>query len=413
MLDDLLADGMNSDLGQMMYEKYTEGMNASEATEWANKLVTNIGVAKEWGETDWGTAIKNIERLITDLPQHTDQEVQSDGNRRAINSMATSLQTAGFNVGVAGVTQTNDGYTTSVGNEAKAIKQLNNMQAALSEDEGLAETDFWKEINANGNAAANIAKAGLISDQTTYYNTGSATIAAKGAEKSYTDYLYHHADQIREAALQDKVVGIPIEYYNDTEFNDKSFSMRIAGTDNDSLSKSGSIDNADLKSALTNGMKNQSNKHLALYNGTLYIRKTTAGNDWRYLLEHNGSEWVHAVTNVSRAKTWAKAHSTVQYATGGLADFTGPAWLDGTKSHPEYVLNAAQTERFFSLVDVLEGFDKRETSEKSSGDNYFDININVDKLEDDYDVEKLADKIRRMIYEDSMYRNVNSVNLIR
>ena len=36
------------------------------------------------------------------------------------------------------------------------------------------------------------------------------------------------------------------------------------------------------------------------------------------------------------------------YKTGGTAPFTGPAWLDGTPSRPEYVLNAAQTERFFS-----------------------------------------------------------------
>jgi hypothetical protein len=27
------------------------------------------------------------------------------------------------------------------------------------------------------------------------------------------------------------------------------------------------------------------------------------------------------------------------YKTGGLADFTGPAWLDGTKARPELVLN--------------------------------------------------------------------------
>jgi hypothetical protein len=27
------------------------------------------------------------------------------------------------------------------------------------------------------------------------------------------------------------------------------------------------------------------------------------------------------------------------YKTGGLVDFTGPAWLDGTKSKPEIVLN--------------------------------------------------------------------------
>ena len=101
-----------------------------------------------------------------------------------------------------------------------------------------------------------------------------------------------------------------------------------------------------------------------------------------------------------------------KYKTGGLADFTGPAWLDGTPSKPEYILNAAQTEKFFSLVDVLEGFDKKETK-TSSGDNYFDIEINVEKLENDYDVEKIADKIRRMIYEDASYRNVNAINHIR
>jgi hypothetical protein len=102
-----------------------------------------------------------------------------------------------------------------------------------------------------------------------------------------------------------------------------------------------------------------------------------------------------------------------EYKTGGLADFTGPAWLDGTPSKPEYILNAAQTERFFSLVDVLEGIDTKDSGKKSNGDNYFDIEINVDKLENDYDVEQVADKIRRMIYEDASYRNVNAINLIR
>jgi hypothetical protein len=34
---------------------------------------------------------------------------------------------------------------------------------------------------------------------------------------------------------------------------------------------------------------------------------------------------------------------TAKYKKGGLADFTGPAWLDGTKSRPELVLNARDT----------------------------------------------------------------------
>lgn len=105
--------------------------------------------------------------------------------------------------------------------------------------------------------------------------------------------------------------------------------------------------------------------------------------------------------------------STHVFKTGGLADYTGPAWLDGTPSRPEYVLNADQTERFFALVDVLEGLNTDSASEKPSGDNYFDISINVDKIDSDYDVEQMANKIRSIIYDDATYRNVNAVNLIR
>lgn len=42
------------------------------------------------------------------------------------------------------------------------------------------------------------------------------------------------------------------------------------------------------------------------------------------------------------------------FATGGLADFTGPAWLDGTKQHPEMVLNQLQTKHFIDFVDVMD-----------------------------------------------------------
>ena len=41
------------------------------------------------------------------------------------------------------------------------------------------------------------------------------------------------------------------------------------------------------------------------------------------------------------------------YKTGGLADYTGPAWLDGTPSKPEIVLNAQDTQNFLALRDIL------------------------------------------------------------
>lgn len=42
------------------------------------------------------------------------------------------------------------------------------------------------------------------------------------------------------------------------------------------------------------------------------------------------------------------------FATGGVADFTGPAWLDGSASKPERILNAQQTASFDKLVNVLD-----------------------------------------------------------
>jgi hypothetical protein len=108
-----------------------------------------------------------------------------------------------------------------------------------------------------------------------------------------------------------------------------------------------------------------------------------------------------------------------QYKTGGLADFTGPAWLDGTKSKPEILLNQRDSANFIVLRDILgeilhgTSTINNTNSNTKTGDNHFDIDINVEKIDNDYDVEQIADKIRRMIYEDASYRNVNAVGFIR
>ena len=113
-------------------------------------------------------------------------------------------------------------------------------------------------------------------------------------------------------------------------------------------------------------------------------------------------------------KTEAQAKKLMGYKTGGLADFTGPAWLDGTKSHPELVLNARDTENFIQLKDILSSVLKRNNNKtENSGDNYFEIHIDVERIEDDYDVEQLADKIKGIIQQDAMYRNVNVINRLR
>ena len=109
--------------------------------------------------------------------------------------------------------------------------------------------------------------------------------------------------------------------------------------------------------------------------------------------------------------SWGLKITQMEYATGGLADFTGPAWLDGTPSQPELVLNSKDTQNFIALRDILSNLANNGTS--IGGDTYYDIDIDVDSLQSDYDVEQLADKIRSMIAADATYRNVNTLNRLR
>ena len=102
------------------------------------------------------------------------------------------------------------------------------------------------------------------------------------------------------------------------------------------------------------------------------------------------------------------------FKTGGLADFTGPAWLDGTKTRPEMVLNQTDTQNFIQLKDILSSLLNRGTSNtQTSGDNYYNFDITVEEIGSDYDVDQMIDRVRERIYDDASYRNVNAINFLR
>lgn len=135
-----------------------------------------------------------------------------------------------------------------------------------------------------------------------------------------------------------------------------------------------------------------------------------------YLQNISGGYYEKSKINALTAKgflTLRLPDPSKTYKKGGLADFTGPAWLDGTKSHPELVLNAQDTKNFIQLKNVLSDLMSDNISDGNGGDNYFEIHIEVDEIANDYDVEKLASKVKKIIANDSMYRNVNAINMLR
>lgn len=121
--------------------------------------------------------------------------------------------------------------------------------------------------------------------------------------------------------------------------------------------------------------------------------------------------------NKETAQALRKHKYLKYYKQGGLADSTGPAWLDGTKSRPELVLNATDTKNFMVLKDVLAGV-MHNMSHMSSSEVYnnpteVNINVHVDKVSSDYDVDKLAKRLKNDIVKDMTYRNVTQVRKFR
>ena len=140
--------------------------------------------------------------------------------------------------------------------------------------------------------------------------------------------------------------------------------------------------------------------------GTLWLDKY---NEKRF---KERAKWT---TSGREYKQVLRAKGVKGYATGGLADYTGPAWLDGTPAKPELILNAQDTKNFIALKDVLSKAigSTKAISNEYGGDTTFEININVDHIANDYDVDKMAERVKKIIVKDSSYRNVTQVRKFR
>ena len=107
------------------------------------------------------------------------------------------------------------------------------------------------------------------------------------------------------------------------------------------------------------------------------------------------------------------AFTGIQFAKGGLVDFTGPAWVDGTPTKPEAFLNAEQTaslkkglfnsELVTASIDNLRaGWDEfREQVVNNISNNSnetvviekAEVNMNVSQINDDYGAHRAGQEV--------------------
>ena len=92
-----------------------------------------------------------------------------------------------------------------------------------------------------------------------------------------------------------------------------------------------------------------------------------------------------------------------KYAQGGLVDYTGPAWVDGTPTKPEAFLNAQDTQRIGEAAKILAQIPAlngaSENVSTNIGDTTIEIHINVENIESDYDVDQMIERVKNDIID--------------
>lgn len=105
----------------------------------------------------------------------------------------------------------------------------------------------------------------------------------------------------------------------------------------------------------------------------------------------NGKEYVK-VRNTVGKDVWMLPSNLVgsAYASGGYVDYTGPAWVDGSKSRPEAFLSAYQTEQIGALAKSLDPSTVNNAT-TNSNITFGSINFNVASMSSAADGKKALD----------------------
>ena len=94
MLEEMLNaedDWRNSTLGNMMYERFTEGMSSQEAQDWADSISSQVGAAKHWKTTDWGAMTTAMKAKVDTMAEDVGKAIEAASQRMAVTNQVKTL----------------------------------------------------------------------------------------------------------------------------------------------------------------------------------------------------------------------------------------------------------------------------------------------------------------------------------
>lgn len=268
----------------------------------------------------------------------------------------------------------------------EAINKLNEASAAAkAASEEIARLAYEKSQNENqqkefgwGNpegtesgSAAAVAKA--MKDRLSQYDTMEDFVSSFSSEyeQQARDYWM---DQILDP--ENKAINLQSNQYGETN-------TVLATGLNESLYEKANL----LKQ-----------KNPGLFDGHMIVSR---GNLLYYKTKQLASAAFSNLTNGHNPNADTQAR---QFASGGLVNYTGPAWVDGTTDHPEAFLSSEDTERIGNAAKLLADIPSLtrsniSTSNQTYGDTNIEINLNIDHISSDVDVDEILERVKQEIVD--------------
>lgn len=98
--------------------------------------------------------------------------------------------------------------------------------------------------------------------------------------------------------------------------------------------------------------------------------------------------------------------SVFKYKEGGLVNYTGPAWVDGSPERPEAFLNSEDTSRIGEAAKILADIpwmdrdtDNASVVTNNGGDVSVEINLNIDHISSDTDIDEMIQRVKDEIVD--------------
>lgn len=277
-------------------------------------------------------------------------------------------------------------------------KEVEDAKQAVIDAQKAVEDAAASSVSAVGGAAGSMTNA-----------AGTTAITAQQTIKTVEDVCTSTINAVAAAAYNAKVAsGNVTKMENEVVKGGASVSSYVAGA-KARMAITETLNTATNDKTIYRSINNNNNNTYENRGDIKY--KIVVGNDAYYFTSR--SEFMKYKKSAPIGSTYAGSirngkREWNQFKTGGLVDYTGPAWVDGTPSKPEAFLNSDDTKRIGEAAKLLSNLPILNSTSSAStplstniGDTSIEIHINVDSISSDYDVDRLAERIKSDIVDAS------------